>query len=139
MATIPVFNEAGLLSLLGDELYYNYFATEEGGAGNSNNSADESSDTTTGAEDCTLESLVDNILLKASLELSTTNMLKAYLSTRPSSLSAFMISNTHRVAVDNSSMQKYAVRIKSVIFLILSSTKISREWLKVTGTCDWLL
>ena len=38
MATIPVFNEAGLLSLLGDELYYNYFATEESGAGNSNNS-----------------------------------------------------------------------------------------------------
>ena len=72
MATIPVFNEAGLLSLLGDELYYNYFATEECGAGNSNNSADESSDTTTGTEDCTLESLVNNILLKVSLEFERT-------------------------------------------------------------------
>jgi len=72
MATIPIFNKAGLLSLLGNKLYYNYFATEEGGAGNSNNSADESSYTTTGAEDCTLESLVDNILLEASLEFERT-------------------------------------------------------------------
>ena len=35
MATVPVFNETDL-SLLSDELYYDYFATEEGGAGNSN-------------------------------------------------------------------------------------------------------
>ena len=61
MATAPVFNEAGLLSLLGDELYYDYFATEaEGGAGDSNKGADGSSDATTGAEECALESLVDS-------------------------------------------------------------------------------
>ena len=59
MATVPVFNEAGLLSLLGDELYFNYFATEEGGAGDSNKGADGSSDATTGVEECTLKSLVD--------------------------------------------------------------------------------
>ena len=70
MATVPVFNEAGLLSLLGDELYYDYFATEEGG--DSNKGADGSSDATTGAEVCALESLVDNILLEASLEFERT-------------------------------------------------------------------
>ena len=97
MATVPVFNEAGLLSLLGDELYFNYFATEEGGAGDSNKGADGSSDATTGveecaleslvdlnkgadgssdttiaAEECALESLVDNIVLESSLELECT-------------------------------------------------------------------
>ena len=95
MATVPVFNEAGLLSLLGDELYYDYFATEEGGDSNkgadgssdattgaevcaleslvdSNKGADGSSDATTGAEVCALESLVDNILLEASLEFERT-------------------------------------------------------------------
>ena len=60
MATVPVFNEAGLLSLLGDELYYDYFATEEGRAGDSNKGADGSSDATMGAEECALESLVDS-------------------------------------------------------------------------------
>ena len=97
MTTVPVFNEAGLLSLLGDELYFDYFATEEGGAGDSNKGADGSSDVTTGveecaleslvdlnkgadgssdattaAEECTLESLVDNILLEVSLEFERT-------------------------------------------------------------------
>ena len=60
MATVPVFNEAGLLSLLGDELYYDYFATEEGGTRDSNKGADRSSDATTGAEKCALESLVNS-------------------------------------------------------------------------------
>ena len=59
MATVPVFNEAGLLSLLGDELYFDYFATEEGGAGDSNKGADGSSDATTSVEEYALESLVD--------------------------------------------------------------------------------
>ena len=60
MATVPVFNEAGLLSLLGDELYHDYFVNEEGGAGDSNKGADRSSNATTGAEECALESLVDS-------------------------------------------------------------------------------
>ena len=72
MATIPILIEAGLLSLLGDELYYDYFATEEGEARDSNKGADRSSDATTGAEECTLESLVYNILLEASLEFERT-------------------------------------------------------------------
>ena len=60
MATVPVFNEAGLLSLLGDELYHDYFGNEEGGAGDLNKGADRSSNATTGAEECALESLVDS-------------------------------------------------------------------------------
>ena len=66
------FNEAGLLSLLGDELYFDYFATEEGGAGDQNKGADGSSYATTATEECALESLVDNILLEASLEFERT-------------------------------------------------------------------
>ena len=62
MAAVTIFNEAGLLSLLGDELY---FATEEDRARDSNKAVGGSSDATTGAEACTLESLVDNILLEA--------------------------------------------------------------------------
>ena len=65
MAAVTIFNEAGLLSLLGDELY---FVTEEGRARDSNKAISRSSDATTGVEACTLESLVDNILLQASLE-----------------------------------------------------------------------
>ena len=69
MAAITIFNEAGLLTLLGDELY---FVTEEGGARDSNKAVGRSSDATTDAEACTLESLFDNILLEASLEFERT-------------------------------------------------------------------
>ena len=56
--------------------------------------------------------ICNTAILKQKSYNSTTNMLKAYLSNQPSSLSAFMISKTHGGAQKpciNSSTQKYAV------------------------------
>ena len=62
----------------------------------------------------------------------TTNMLKAYLSTQASSLSAIMISETHIVTQKPHGRQLNAkvCGSENAIFVILSSTKISQEWLK---------
>ena len=67
----------------------------------------------------------------------TTNMLKAYLSTQTSSLSAFMTSKTHIVAQKPHGLQLNAKECngsKSAILLslfrLLCSTMITRKWFK---------
>ena len=71
----------------------------------------------------------------------TTNMLKAYLSTQPSSLSAFMINKTHQVGQKPRGRQlnTKACGSESPIFVILSffvqttcQTTITQKWLKYT-------
>ena len=61
----------------------------------------------------------------------STNTLKAYLSTQPSSLSAFMISKTHTGAQKPHGRQlnTKVCGSKSAIFCLLCSTTITKDWL----------
>ena len=67
----------------------------------------------------------------------TTNMLKAYLTTQPSSFRASMINNTNTLSQKPCGRQlnTKVYGSKKAIFLVLSSTNISREWLKYS---PWL-